>query len=53
MNCACWKIILEINKLCVNKPRQSMKQKAYAKINSEKKALCEQTALDKAANSIK
>ena len=47
------KIMLEINKLCVNKPRQSMKQKAFAKINGKKEALCKQTALDKAANNIK
>ena len=30
-----------------------MKQKAFAKINSKKKALYKQTALDKAANNIK
>ena len=30
-----------------------MKQKAFAKINSKKKALYKHTALDKAANNIK
>ena len=52
---AFWQIVLEINKLCVNKPSQSMKQKAFAKINCKKttkKALHKQTALDKAASSI-
>ena len=42
----------EINKLCVNKPRQDMKTKHLQK-SLAKKALCKQTALDRAANSIK
>ena len=29
-----------------------MKQKAFAKINSKKKALCKQTALDKATTTL-
>ena len=47
------KIILEINKLCVNKPGKSMKERASAKINSRKKSLNKQTALDKAVSNIK
>ena len=51
MHCAWWKIMLEINKLCVNKPRQSMKQEAFAKINS-KKSIVQTKALDIAASNI-
>ena len=44
----------EINKLCVNKQRQSMKIKSIFRNQWQKKeALCKQTALVKAANSIK
>ena len=44
----------EINKLCVNKQRQSMKIKSICRNQWQKKeALYKQTALVKAANSIK
>ena len=44
----------EINKLCVNKQRQSMKIKSICTNQWQKKeALCKLTALDKAANNIK
>ena len=40
----------EINKLCVNKPRQNMKIKSICRNQWQKKeATCKQTALDKAA----
>ena len=43
----------EINNLCVNKQRQSMKIKSICRNQWQKKALYKQTALVKAANSIK
>ena len=44
----------EINKLCVNKQRQSMKIKSNGRNQWQKKeALYKQTALVKAANSTK
>ena len=43
----------EINKLCVNEQRQSMKIKSICRNQWQKKALYKQTALVKAENSIK
>ena len=43
----------EINKLCVNKQRQSMNIKSICRNQWQKKALYKQTALVKAENSIK
>ena len=44
----------EINKLCVNKQRQSMRNKKHLqKSMAKKEALYKQTALVKAANSSK
>ena len=43
----------EINKQCVNKPRQNIKEKANAEIIGKKQALCKQIALDEASNSFR
>ena len=43
------KLTHEINKLCVNKPRQSMKTKSICRNKWKKEALYKQTALDKTA----
>ena len=43
----------EVIKLCVNKPKQNMKIKSICRNHWQREALCKQTALDKAANSIK
>ena len=46
--------MMEINKLCVNKQRQSMKIKSICRNKWQKiEALYKQTALVKAVNSIK